>query len=495
MSLPGEFGIGDLGPEAELFIQFLADSGQRLWQVLPLGPTGYGDSPYQCFSVFAGNTLLISPARLVDMNLLEEEDVKEHPPFNHERIEYGPVREFKNKLLKKAYDRFSLHPDTELLAGFEKFCNAKESWLDDWALYRALKNSHEDKPWYEWEPELAKRDESALDRARAALIDEIKAQKFYQYLFFSQWAAIRKLCRERGIAIIGDVPIFVAHDSVDVWANPELFKLDETGNPRVVAGVPPDYFSKTGQLWGNPIYDWERMRHDDFSWWVERIRASFEMFDVVRLDHFRGFIAAWEVPFENETAEHGQWVNAPGRQLFSVLRRVLGDIPIIVEDLGMITPEVEALRDDFGFPGMRILQFAFGGDSHNIHLPHRYINNSIVYTGTHDNDTTRGWFASLKVRKITEANAHLKRTREHCLKYLNSNGKEIHWDMIRAALASVADLAITPMQDVLGLGSEGRMNLPATESGNWDWRFKHGLLTARLSDRLREWCELYGRTS
>lgn len=495
ISLPGEYGIGDLGDDAVRFVEFLAASGQKLWQVLPLGPTGYGDSPYQCFSVFAGNTLLVSPQRLFETGLLTSEDVTNHPTFHAERIDYTRVKEFKAQLLRKAYDNFLQSHEPGLHENFEEFCDKETSWLDDWALYRALKDAHDENAWYQWEPELALRDEQALESARAALSDEISAHKFCQYLFFSQWSAIRKLCHHHGISIVGDIPIFVAHDSVDVWTNPHLFKMDNARNPTVVAGVPPDYFSKTGQLWGNPIYDWERMRHDGFTWWIFRVKAMFEMFDILRLDHFRGFAAAWEVPGGNKTAEQGEWVNAPGRELFTTLRHALGELPIIVEDLGLITKDVDALRDEFGFAGMRILQFAFGGDAQNPHLPHNYVNNAVVYTGTHDNDTTRGWFASLKVKKTTEANAHLGRTRDYCLKYLNSKGREIHWDMIRTSLASVADIAITPLQDVLGLGSEGRMNLPATEDGNWNWRFRDSLLTDKVSKRLREMCEVYGRTT
>ena len=495
ISLPGEFGIGDLGDHSNQFVEFLAASGQQLWQVLPLGQTGYGDSPYQCFSVFAGNTLLVSPQRLFDSGLVSRDDVDNRPTFPEARIDYAQAKEFKTHLLRKAYDNFLLDEVNDLWPDFDEFCSNESYWLDDWALFRAIKDSQGEKAWYDWDPKLAMRDPASIERAKVEFRDEINAQKFYQFLFFTQWFAIKELCHDRGISIIGDIPIFVAHDSVDVWSNPHLFKLDDARNPTVVAGVPPDYFSKTGQLWGNPIYDWERMRTDGFSWWIRRIQAMFRMFDIVRLDHFRGFVAAWEVPGENKTAEHGEWVSAPGRELFAAIHNALGELPIIVEDLGFITPEVEALRDEFGFAGMRILQFAFGGDSGSPHLPHKYVNNAVVYTGTHDNDTSRGWFASLKVRKQTPANEHLGRTRDHCLKYLKSHGREIHWDMIRAAEASVADIAIIPLQDVLGLGSEGRMNLPATEEGNWNWRLKEGLLTEKLSKRLREMCELYGRTA
>jgi 4-alpha-glucanotransferase len=492
VSLPGEFGIGDLGDEAGRFVEFLAASGQRLWQVLPLGPTGYGESPYQGLSAFAGNTLLISPQRLVEMALLPAEDLKAQAHFPATRVEYESVKKLKAKLLGKAYENFERTGDAQLRKSFQEFSERAASWLDDYALYRALKDAHGEQAWYDWETELALREAGALDRARSSLRDEINAQKFYQYLFFRQWHTIRALCSERGIRIIGDIPLFVAHDSADVWANPQLFKLDEARRPRVVAGVPPDYFSRTGQLWGNPIYDWERMRSDGFRWWIERMRATLEMFDLVRLDHFRGFAAAWEVPAEHETAEHGRWVNAPGHELFTALRNAFGELPIIAEDLGLITPDVESLRDEFDFPGMRILQFAFGSDTQNPHLPHRYVNNTVVYTGTHDNDTTRGWFKSLT--KSATNDEHAQRTREYCLKYLGSKGKEIHREMIRAALASVADTAITPLQDVLGLGTEGRMNLPATKGGNWNWRFTNKLLTGKLSERLRELSEVYGRT-
>ncbi|MBV9959524.1 MAG: 4-alpha-glucanotransferase [Acidobacteria bacterium] len=490
VSLPGEFGIGELGDEATEFIEFLAASGQHLWQVLPLGPTGYGESPYQGLSSFAGNTLLISPRRLVSMGLLSDADLAAHETFPAERVAYESVKKFKATLLHKAYENFARTGDAQLLMSFQEFCGRAALWLEDYALYRALKNAHGEQSWYDWEPELALREPQALERARAELREEINAQKFYQYLFFRQWHAVRALCRERGIKIIGDLPIFVAHDSADVWANPQLFKLDEARRPVVVAGVPPDYFSRTGQLWGNPIYDWERLRAEGFRWWIERIRAMFELYDIVRLDHFRGFAAAWEVPSGAPTAEHGQWVHAPGRELFNALRQALGELPLIAEDLGVITPDVEALRDDFGFQGMRILQFAFGSDTQNPHLPHRYVNNAVVYTGTHDNDTTRAWFKELTKNKEDYA----QRTRDYCLRYLGTKGREIHWDMIRAALSSVADTAITPLQDILGLGAEARMNLPSTKGDNWNWRFREGLLTAQLSERLRELTETYGRT-
>ena len=376
-SLPGKFGIGDLGDDAYAFVDFLAASGQSLWQVLPLGPTGYGDSPYQCFSAFAGNHLLISPARLVDEELLEARDIADAPSFSEERVEFGRVIEFKTALLARAFERFRQTTDTGLRGEFETFNQKAARWLDDYALYRALKDARGGKAWNEWEPTLAGREPRALAAAREELHAEVEAQKFYQFLFFKQWSALKAYCHEKHIQIIGDIPIFVAHDSADVWVNPFEFKLDEAGNPRVVAGVPPDYFSATGQLWGNPLYDWERMRSEGFKWWIERVQGTLEMVDILRIDHFRGFAACWEIPGGDTTAERGRWVTAPGRELFTAIQRALGDLPIIAEDLGVITPDVEALRDDFGFPGMRILQFAFGGDARNIDLPHNYVRNVV----------------------------------------------------------------------------------------------------------------------
>lgn len=492
-SLPSPFGIGDLGQEAYAFVDFLAEGGQSLWQVLPLGPTGYGDSPYQCFSAFAGNNLLISPEQLVKEGLLSASDLAHLPSFPTERIDFGSVIKFKNSLLVKAYENFRRTTDTGLRADFEGFNQQSAVWLDDYALFRALKDAQGGKAWNEWDSSLVRREASALAQAREELREQIDAQKFYQFLFFKQWAALKTYCHAAGIKLIGDIPIFVARDSADVWTSPEQFKLDEKGNPLVVAGVPPDYFSATGQLWGNPIYNWERMLADGFEWWLRRVRATLEIFDIVRIDHFRGFAASWEVPGRDQTAERGHWVTVPGRELFTAIKRALGDLPIIAEDLGVITPDVEALRDDFGFPGMRILQFGFGGDSHNMDLPHNYIRNVVVYTGTHDNDTTVGWFKSEAGAGSTRDAAQVERERKFCLDYLHSDGKEIHWDFIRAVLSSVANTALVPLQDLLGLGTEARMNLPASTGGNWNWRFKAGALTEELSARLRAMTELYGR--
>ncbi|HEY0384725.1 MAG TPA: 4-alpha-glucanotransferase [Pyrinomonadaceae bacterium] len=492
-SLPGKFGIGDLGSAAHAFVDFLAASGQSLWQVLPLGPTGYGDSPYQCFSAFAGNTLLISPEQLMQEGLLAATDLSGAPVFSSERVDFGEVIKFKHALLAKTFESFRRTTNTGLRSDFETFCQQAASWLDDYALFRALKDAQAGRAWNEWDSALVRREPAAIARAREELREQIDAQKFYQYLFFKQWAALKAYCHASGIQLIGDIPIFVARDSADVWTNPEQFKLDQKGNPVVVAGVPPDYFSATGQLWGNPIYNWERMRADGFQWWLKRVRATLEIYDIVRIDHFRGFAASWEVPGADRTAERGRWVQVPGRELFAAIKSALGDLPIIAEDLGVITPDVEALRDDFGFPGMRILQFGFGGDSLNLDLPHNYIRNIVVYTGTHDNDTIAGWFESEAGAGSTRDAAQVERERQFCLDYLNADGREIHWDFIRAVLASVADTAIVPLQDLLGLGTQARMNLPASTNGNWAWRYRADALTEKLSARLRHLTELYGR--
>ncbi len=468
-SLPSPFGIGDLGPEAYKFVDFLAEAGQSLWQVLPLGPTGYGDSPYASYSAFAGNTVLISPEELAREGLLETD----------------PAQQPKADRLRAAYERFSATDQADLRAAFEAFKRQQAHWLDNYALFRALKDEHGGAAWTEWQD---------VKNARERLKSEIEAQQFYQFLFFRQWLALKKYANDRGISIIGDFPIFVAHDSVDVWTNPDQFKLDADGKPLVVAGVPPDYFSSTGQLWGNPLYNWERMRADGFKWWIERMRALFAMVDIARVDHFRGFAAAWEIPAGDTTAERGRWVETPGRELFNAIRKALGELPIIAEDLGVITPDVVALREELGFPGMRVLQFGFGGgDPKNIDLPHNYVPNVVAYTGTHDNDTTAGWFNSVAGEGSTRTAKQIEEERQFCLDYLNTTGAEIHWDFIRCVWASVANTAIAPLQDVLGLGSEARMNLPNSSQGNWKWRYRDGDLTTEIARRLRRLTGLYGR--
>jgi len=499
-SLPGKFGIGDLGPEAFSFADFLNNSGQTFWQILPLGPTGYGDSPYQSYSAFAGNTLLISPEKLAEEKLLTPAELSSRPKFKQGRVDFGAVYEWKNKILHLAFEAFHNSPDADLSREFETFQQHNNWWLNDYALYRVLKLSHDHKAWYEWPAELKLRDPLAIQNAANELAESVREQKFYQFLFFRQWHAVKSYANGRGVRIIGDVPIFVALDSADVWCNRDKFKLNADGSPRVVAGVPPDYFSKTGQLWGNPIYDWDKMRNDDFQWWAARIAFTLGMVDVIRLDHFRGFSAAWEVPGTDETAENGAWVDVPGRELFSALRRHLGDLPVIAEDLGFITPDVTELRDSFEFPGMKVLQFAFGGDAHNQDLPHNYMRNCVAYTGTHDNDTTIGWWHSAETRPVRsvpraptarpqpDSAIHL-----HCKTYLNTTAAEINWDLVRAAWASVAQTAIAPLQDVLGLGSEARMNLPASTTNNWTWRFGPKDLTEKLAKRLKDMTNLYAR--
>lgn len=493
-SLASPFGIGDLGPTAYRFVDFLIAAKQSYWQVLPLGPTGFGDSPYQCFSAFAGNTSLISPETLVDEQLLTAEEIADVPDFPAGRVDFGSVIDWKSRLLEKAFRRFRSTTGDTLRGSFDSFCQLVADWLDDYSLFRAIKKSQGQKSWQQWDEPLKLRDAAAIAAARDELIGEIQEQKFYQYLFFKQWTRLKSYANSNGIRIIGDVPIFISLDSADVWCNPSEFKLNPDGSPKVVAGVPPDYFSKTGQLWGNPIYNWDAMRSDGFKWWISRIKFALKTVDVLRIDHFRGFAASWEVPGDDGTAENGRWVNVPGKELFATLRKTFGRLPIFAEDLGVITPDVEDLRDGFGFPGMRILQFAFGGDAANLDLPHNYSRNKVVYSGTHDNDTTVGWFKSQAGAGSTRDEATVTREHDFCLDYLNSDGAEIHWDFIRSLMASVADTAIFPVQDLLGLGTEARMNLPASVSGNWFWRLREGELTDEIADRLGHLTAIYGRS-
>jgi 4-alpha-glucanotransferase len=481
-SLPSKYGIGDLGDEAYKFVDFLSDAKQTYWQILPLGPTGYGDSPYQCFSAFAGNTNLISPQKIVEDGFLTKREIGIKKAISVGRVDYGAVFDYKSALLKKAFARFRLTDDSKVADEFHAFCDENGFWLEDYALFRAVKLANNHISWQEFEEPLKLRQPEALAEARKTLDDETFAQKFYQFLFYKQWLALRSYANEKNIKIVGDVPIFVALDSSDVWCNPSQFKLNADGSAKFVAGVPPDFFSKTGQLWGNPIYDWEIMRADGFQWWIARIRATLKQVDIVRVDHFRGFAAAWEVPGGDKTAVNGSWVNVPGKELFYAVKNAFGELPFWAEDLGVITPDVEALRDEFEFPGMKILQYAFNGDPKNDYLPHNYPKNCVAYTGTHDNDTSRGWFDSQN-----------RRERGFCLKYLNSDGKEIHWDFIRAIWASVADTTIAPMQDLLGLGNEARMNLPASSAGNWNWQCREGDFSEEIASKLKELGEIYGR--
>lgn len=482
-SLPGPDGIGDLGPQAFRWLDFLASAGCTLWQVLPLGPTGYGDSPYQCFSAFAGNPYLISPAVLLDEDLITAADLADRPAFPSERVDYGPVIQWKLKLLDRAFARFCARATPALRAEFDEFQRAQAGWLADFALFMALKESHNNgAAWDNWPAALRQRDPQTLEQARLKYAEAIQKHAFRQFLFFRQWAAVRAYAHDKGVRIIGDIPIFVAYDSADVWAHPELFYLDEQGKPTVVAGVPPDYFSPTGQLWGNPLYRWDVHAQTGYAWWLERLKATLSLVDYVRLDHFRGFAGYWEVKAGQPTAEIGRWVPGPGADFFRAVEQALGDLPIIAEDLGVITPDVVALRDGFNLPGMKVLQFAFASGPSDPFLPHNFTSNCVVYTGTHDNDTTRGWFA-------TAAPAE----RDFCQRYLNTNGRDIAWDLIRAAWASVASFAIAPMQDLLDLGGEARMNLPGRQAGNWGWRMPYNALSEPLRQRLAEFNFLYGR--
>ncbi len=493
-SLPGGTGIGDLGAEAHRFVDFLAETGQSLWQVLPLGPTGYGDSPYQCFSAFAGNALLISLEALANDGWLTPRDLERSPKFSARRIEYGPLIEFKSRLLWKAFDNFKAEASPAEKEEFERFSHGARSWLEPYALFRSIKDHHRGKSWTDWDAHLRERDDVALHFWGENHAREIEAHKFVQFTFFRQWVSLARYANAKGIQIIGDVPIFVAHDSADVWSHPELFHLDQQGRPTKVAGVPPDYFSATGQLWGNPIYRWDVIANDGYAWWIDRIRATLQLVDILRLDHFRGFQACWTVPAGETTAVHGRWEAGPGVHLFDAIRKALGDLPIIAEDLGFITEDVHQLRQTLGFPGMRILQFAFGTDPQaDSFRPYNYPQDCVVYTGTHDNDTTVGWFNSVGAGESTRSRAEVDQERKFLLGYLGTNGSEINWDFIRLALSSVARIAIIPLQDVLGLDSEARMNVPARESGNWAWRFGPRDLTATRRRRLAELTETYGR--
>ncbi|MFV9506990.1 MAG: 4-alpha-glucanotransferase [Oscillochloridaceae bacterium umkhey_bin13] len=484
-SLPGPWGIGDLGPAAYQFVDFLTTAGQSLWQVLPLGPTGYGDSPYQAFSAFAGNPLLVSLDQLIQRGLLSYDEVVEAAGGRDlaiDHVNYGEVIHFKLPLLHRSYERLQAGVAPDLAAAFANFCTEQAAWLDDFALFMALKTAHDGQPWSTWEPELRSRQPAALAAARSEHADAILLQQYLQFLFFQQWLPLKAYANERGISIIGDAPIFVAYDSADVWANPELFFLDDQGLPTVVAGVPPDYFSETGQLWGNPLYRWARMAEDGYVWWVKRLKATLTQVDILRLDHFRGFAAYWEVPAGEATAIKGRWVKGPGAALFAQLEQALGDLPIIAEDLGLITPDVIALRDQFNLPGMLVLQFAFGGEADNLYMPHHHTANTVVYTGTHDNNTTLGWFATLE-----------HQVREQVRAYMGRDANDVAWDLLRLAMMSVANMAVIPFQDVLRLGSDARMNTPGLAGGNWGWRFRAEALNEGVARGLHFFAALYDR--
>lgn len=453
--------------------------GLRWWQMLPVGPTGYGDSPYQSPSTFAGNPLLIPVDALVADGLsTTDEATGAHPD---DRVDFGAVIPWKREILDRATDRFLRR---ELPRGFEAFVDRHaDVWLDDFALFTALKREHRSTPWWEWPETYRDRDPTGLTRARSELTPSIEAVKVEQYLFDEALGRLRRACAEHEVGIIGDIPIFVAHDSADVWANRDLFLLDDRGLPTVVAGVPPDYFSATGQRWGNPLYDWDRHAETGFKWWEARMRRTFEMFDLVRIDHFRGFVASWHIPASNDTAVEGAWEPAPGRDLFAHLQSVFGELAVIAEDLGVITPEVEALRDEFGLPGMKVLQFGFGTES--THALDQFREHVVAYTGTHDNDTARGWFESGDPARVQE--------RETARAALATQGEDFAWDLVQAVFESVATIAIVPLQDVLSLGTEARMNTPGSETGNWGWRFRWDQITAERISAVRQLAERTGR--
>ncbi len=481
-ALPSPFGIGDLGPGAESFVRWAAAAGQSYWQVLPLGPTGFGDSPYGALSSFAGNPMLVSPELLAADGLLEATQLQRGRPASRRRIPFGRVRAAKEAVLRRACARFGTQPPAGLAREFEAFVSAEADWLEDWALFSALKNRFDGRAWTHWEADLRRRVPGALAAARRSLGEQIACHRLAQFLFFRQWERLRRLAHELGIEVIGDLPIYVALDSADVWARPDLFDLDARSRPRAVSGVPPDYFSATGQLWGNPIYRWSRHREENFAWWRARLQASFRLTDWVRVDHFRGFAAYWRVSRGAETAARGRWVIGPGLTLFKAVRRALGELPLIAEDLGVITPDVRALLDATGFPRMKVLQFAFA-EPDSEHLPHHHLRNAVVYTGTHDNDTVRGWFAGAGNEE-----------KQRALDYLGlESGSRIADALIRAAYTSVADVAIVPLQDLLGLGSRARMNFPGRPRGNWAWRARGEDLDAGVAARLRRLAEVAGR--
>ena len=492
--LPGAFGIGDFGSAAFAFVDFLKDAGQKLWQVLPLNPTGYGDSPFQCFSAYAGNHLLVSLEKLQSQGILDGADLRACENFPQDSVDFENVIRWKTRLLSKAAEVFESDARGDDRRAFEEFCAKNTFWLRDFSLFMACKQEQGGIAWNRWPADIARRTSDALIAATSRLKQAVFAVQYWQFEFFRQWKEVQDYAHKAGIRIVGDLPIYVALDSADVWTNPEYFQLSENGQPNAISGVPPDYFSATGQCWGNPIYRWDRLQQTGYRWWVERFRAALQLYDAIRIDHFRGFEAYWEIPGNETTAINGRWVKGPGADFFAVLERELGDLPIIAENLGVITPEVESIRHRFRFPGMAILQFAFGKDPQGPSFrPHNYERELAVYTGTHDNDTTVGWWNSTGARDSTRTPEDVAKEHAFAGAYLNLKEEPIHWIMIRTILSSIADLAIVPLQDVLGLGSEARMNLPGTAKGNWRWRFRAEALTPDLARRLHEMVELYDR--
>jgi 4-alpha-glucanotransferase len=481
-SFPGPHAIGDFGEASFRFVEWLARGAQTRWQVLPLGPIGLGDSPYASPSAFAGNALLISLPWLAGDGLLTADALANPPETSSARVDYAAARAFKLPRLLEAFDRFRRGAGTDLRPAFHAFCMTHEGWLTDYALFMALKSEQDGAPWNQWPTEIALREPTALEVARERLADQIRAHQFAQFLFHRQWSELRRFANRLGIQVVGDLPIFVAYDSADVWAHRELFRLDAAGRPTVVAGVPPDAFTREGQFWGNPVYDWERNAATGYAWWIDRLRAALELVDFLRIDHFRGFAASWVVPAGAPTAAAGHWEPGPGRTIFEALERALGPLPFIVEDLGLITPDVVALRESLGFPGMKVLQFAFDTGPGNAYLPHNYEPTTVVYTGTHDNQTTIGWFRNLP-----------DWIRGNVQRYLGRDGSDIAWELMRTAQSSVADQAMAPLQDVMRLDDDARMNTPGSPSGNWVWRYAPHQLHEGLADGLREMTETYGR--
>ncbi len=484
-SLPGEYGIGDFGPSAYRFIDFLEHSGQTLWQMLPLGPTGYGDSPYQTLSAFGGNPILISPELLVEDDLLNPNEIKTEE-FDKTYVAYDRVIPYKLKLLKKIYLQFKVRSNHFLAEPFRDFCEKESEWLEDFVLFFSLKSYQDNRPWTEWPKKLRMRDPKALAEYAEKFHDELQWHRFVQFIFFRQFEKLHHYAQKHHVKLIGDLPIFVAHDSSDVWSHPEWFKLDSDGNPTVVAGVPPDYFSKTGQRWGNPLFNWKVLKKEKYCFWIDRFRHMAEMFDLIRIDHFRGFASYWEIPANEKTAIYGRWQKGPGMDLFKTLEKAMGrKLPVIAEDLGIITPDVTDLLEALDYPGMAVLQFGFGSmqsDDPSAFLPHNLKMNQVVYTGTHDNDTVVGWWSKQP-----------EEVRDFTRRYLNTDANLIHRDMIRAALGTVCSMALFPMQDLLGLGSESYMNHPGTTGENWQWRMKDDALDTLLEEDLMKMTRFYGR--
>jgi 4-alpha-glucanotransferase len=485
-SLPSKYGVGDLGPEAYEFVDFLVKSSQNYWQILPLNHTTAktAHSPYNCSSAFAGNPLLLSPVLLYRAGLLKKHEIKDAPSFSTARVDYSKVSAYKESLFKFAFDRF--RKSNKFRDAYERFKIENAFWLDDFATFVALQRLLKRRIWHTWPRHLKDRKGKEFKEIEVQLQPEIEQHSFLQYLFYQQWTNLKRYCIQRGIKIVGDIPIYVVYDSPDVWAHPEMFKLDRHKKPKYIAGVPPDYFSRTGQLWGNPVYDWEALEETNYKWWMERMRHNMNMFDLVRIDHFRGLIGYWQVPAGHRTAKDGRWIEGPKDSFFNVLFKHFPGAPFIAEDLGYITADVKEAIAKFGLPTMKVLQFAFDGDAaENPHIPHNYIENCIVYTGTHDNNTTKGWFQK-------EASSEQKKRLREYLGFRVSSD-EIHWQFIRMAISSVAKLAIIPAQDILGLPGTARMNRPASKRGNWLWRLKPGQLSARLAGKLKQLSETYAR--